>query len=538
MKKTVFILVIIISSILVAACILAPSEILPHDNINDPLHPDKFHNITITKTGAAEGEDVVPNVTETIMGTEVTLTAILNENRIVNISGNGLTIDHDYLTADSATARFIMPEIDTEVTAIFKSSINFENILHASDMQADDLFGTSTSISGQYAIVGAQREDKGTGDPVVNAGAAYIYKDEGIGVWTEKSVLYASDAQMGDRFGISVSISGNYAIVGAFRECGGDGDPTTSAGAAYIFKNDGQGNWTQTTILHASDAQTDDCFGVSVCISGDYAIVGARNEDGGLNNPIEKAGAAYTFKNHGDGVWSQVSVLHASDAQADDCFGYSVSISGNYAIVGAKAADGENPEDNTGAAYIFKRDEANGLWTELALLGASDAKAFDIFGVSVGICGNNAIVGASFEDGGAGDPHNGSGAAYIFTNDGNDNWTETAILHASDAQSEDQFGSSVAISEDYAMVGADKEDGGDGNPADNAGAAYIFNNNGDSTWTEMLILHAGDADVYDEFGVSVGISGDSAIIGSYCEDGGAGDPASAAGAAYIFSNLR
>jgi len=108
--------------------------------------------------------------------------------------------------------------------------------LLAGDAQADDWFGWSVAISGDYAIVGAYGEDGGTGDPRTEAGAAYIFHRTGDGTWDSGLKLAAPDAQENDRFGRSVAISGEYAIVGAREEDGGSGDPRTDSGAAYIFK--------------------------------------------------------------------------------------------------------------------------------------------------------------------------------------------------------------------------------------------------------------------------------------------------------------
>ncbi|MDH5753103.1 MAG: Ig-like domain-containing protein, partial [Deltaproteobacteria bacterium] len=337
---------------------------------------------------------------------------------------------------------------------------------HASDASSNDRFGWSVSISGDYALVGATQESGGAGNPISWAGAAYVFKrDPGTGNWSQTQKLMASDAQADDWFGWSVSISGDYAIVGAYAEDGGTGDPVSGAGAAYVFQRDpGTDNWNEVAILHASDAQADDSFGHSVSISGDYAIVGAVNEDGGTGDPLTWAGAAYVFKRDpGTGNWSQTHKLTASDPQAYDWFSYSVAISGDYAMVGAHQEDGGagNPINGAGAAYVFKRDTGTGNWSQTQKLMSIDAQASDQFGVSVSISGDYAIFGASLEDGGSGDPINGAGAAYVFKRDtGTGNWSQTHKLMASDSQLSDNFGSKVSISGDNAIVGASYEDGG------------------------------------------------------------------------------
>ena len=262
-------------------------------------------------------------------------------------------------------------------------------------------------------------EDGGAGDPLANSGAAYVFSRSGS-TWSQQQKLASSDLGAGDRFGWGVSINsdGTYLIVSGRYEDGGAGDPINDSGAAYIFSRSGS-TWTQQAKLTASDAQASDYFGWSVSISGDgaYAIISATHEDGGAGNPITDAGAAYVFSRSGS-TWTQQAKLTASDAQASDQFGRSVSINsdGSYAIVGAHNEDGGagDPLANSGAAYIFSR--SGSTWTEQRKLTASDAASSDSFGQSVSINSNAtyALVGAQYEDGGSGDPLSDAGAAYIY----------------------------------------------------------------------------------------------------------------------------
>ncbi len=155
--------------------------------------------------------------------------------------------------------------------------------------------------------------------------------------------IQASDKEASDQFGGSVSISGDRAIVGAHLEDTGGSD----AGAAYIFERS-SGVWSEAAKIQASDIEATDFFGRSVSISGDRATVGASSEDTGGSN----AGAAYIFERNTSGVWSEVTKIQASDKQADDKFGESVSISGERVIVGAFLEDASGL--SAGAAYIFE----------------------------------------------------------------------------------------------------------------------------------------------------------------------------------------
>lgn len=363
-------------------------------------------------------------------------------------------------------------------------------LLRASDAQGSDYFGEAVAISGDgnTIIVGAYGEDGGSGNPAGGSGAVYVFSRNN-GVWTEQAILRASDPQVGDQFGYSVAInsSGDTIIVGAYSEDGGSGNPAADAGAAYVFTQSG-GIWSQQAILHASDRQPGDYFGYSVAISsdGNTALMGAYGEDGGSGDPISITGAAYVFTRTG-GTWSEQSILRAGDRQSSDYFGYAVNISGdgNTAILGAYGEDGGtgNPAGESGAAYVFTR--SGSVWTQQAILRASDFQAGDQFGytVSINSSGDTVVVGARGEDGGSGNPLSNAGAAYVFTQSGGV-WSEQAILRASDAQAVDRFANSVSISSDGNTIvsGASRDDGiNDATP--DSGAAYVFSRSG-GIWSQ------------------------------------------------------
>ncbi|MCH8920375.1 MAG: FG-GAP repeat protein, partial [Chloroflexi bacterium] len=185
---------------------------------------------------------------------------------------------------------------------------------------------------------------------------------------------------------------------------------------------------------------------------------------------------------------AEVLKLTASDAQASVEFGFSVAVDGDTAVVGAfrESAGGSN----AGAAYVFGRNEGGAdNWGEVKKLTASDAQGADLFGWSVAVDGDTAVVGAHLEDAGG----NAAGAAYVFGRNegGADNWGEVAKLTASDAQGNDRFGWSVAVDGDTAVVGAYLED----TAANNAGAVYVFgrNESGADNWGEVAKLTASDA---------------------------------------------
>ena len=320
----------------------------------------------------------------------------------------------------------------------------------------------------------------------------------------------ASDGNTADWFGFSVSVDSDYAIVAA----PGDND---YAGSAYIFEyNDG--NWTQQTKLTASDGAAGDYFGSSVSISAQHAIVGAAGDN-------DYTGSAYIFECN-DGNWTQQAKLTASDGDAEDWFGQSVSISGDCAVVGAWLND--TRATNAGSAYIFYRNQGGtNNWGQQAALSAADATAHDRFGYSVAINGEYVIAGAIGDDPNADFP-NYTGSAYIFRHNGSA-WTQLAKLTADDGAPLDRFGSSVSIDGYYAIVGARLND----DKGSDAGTAYIFapNDLDPNNWDQMAKLNASDAAANDYFGASVAIGAGHALVGAYGND----DNGSNSGSAYIFA---
>lgn len=376
------------------------------------------------------------------------------------------------------------------------------NVL-AADGLANDLFGYSVAVSGDTAVVGAYQGDHAG----INSGVAYVFVNT-AGAWTQQAKLVASDAALDDFFGIFVAIAGDTIVVGATQ----DDDAGTGSGSAYVFTRSGT-TWTQQAKLAPSDAAANDQFGTSVALSGDTAIIGA-----GLSGAND-AGAAYAFLRTGS-VWSQQQKLTASDAAASDFFGYSVAFSVDTAIVGARADDDNGT--SSGSAYVFVR--TGSVWSQQQKLTPSDPPAtFDEFGYYVAVSGNTAFVGSHFDD----NAGTNAGAAYVFTR-AVGVWSLQAKLTASDAAAHDDFGFSIALSGDTALIGAWQDD----DAATNAGSAYVFTRAA-GLWTEKAKIIASDAALSDFFGFSVALSGDTAVIGADLDD----DTASNAGSAYLFDLL-
>jgi uncharacterized repeat protein (TIGR01451 family) len=382
-----------------------------------------------------------------------------------------------------------------------------QQMLLASDGASGDFFGLSVSVSGDTAVVGADLDDNPGG---TDAGSAYVFVRSGT-TWTEQQKLLASDGAAGDSFGNSVSFSGDTAVVGAYLD---DTLGGMDAGSAYVFVRSGT-TWTEQQKLLASDGAADDYFGRSVSVSGDTAVVGAYQY--AYPDPTG-AGAAYVFVRAGT-TWSEQQKLLASDGAAGDFFGNSVSVSGDTAVVGAPGHDAPGGTDS-GSAYVFVRSGTT--WTEQQKLLGSDDFTDDAFGWSVSVSGDTAVVGAYLDDTLGGTD---AGSAYVFVRSGT-TWTEQQKLLAPDGAAGDNFGRSVSVAGDTAVVGA----AGDDTPGGaNAGSAYVFVRSG-TTWTEQQKLLASDGLMDDGFGESVAISGDTAVVGAEADDTGAANK----GSAYVF----
>ncbi|MEK6644829.1 MAG: thrombospondin type 3 repeat-containing protein [Planctomycetota bacterium] len=333
----------------------------------------------------------------------------------------------------------------------------------------------------------------------------------------ELDKLTASDPAVGDLFGRSVAVSGDTTVVGAYGDddaC--PSDPNCDSGSAYVFVRYGL-NWIEQAKLTASDAARGDFFGRSVAVSGDTVVVGANGDDGGLGF---EQGSAYVFVRSGT-VWIQQARLTALDGAPFDYFGYSVSVNGDTALIGAYTDDHAGGIDAGGSAYVFVRSGT--VWTQQAKLTALDVDSNDLFGVSVSVSSDTAVVGSYLDD------HGGSinaGSAYVFVRSGTV-WTQQAKLTDSDAAGSDQFGVSVAVSSDTAVVGAHLDWNISGM---RDGSASVFVRS-ETVWTQEAKLTASDATSSSLFGTSVAVLGDTTVIGAPGADhGGFFD----AGSVYLF----
>ncbi|MBF0240667.1 MAG: DUF1566 domain-containing protein [SAR324 cluster bacterium] len=454
-----------------------------------------------------------------------------------------------------------------------------EAYVKAANAGASDNFGISVSVSGDTLVVGAPFESSNqttitngttasSDNSTSSSGSAYVFKRNGT-TWSQEAYIKASNSEAGDWFGISIAISGDTMVTGAYREdsnqititngsTASSDNSATEVGAAYVFKRTGT-SWSQEAYLKAPNSESNDEFGKNVAISGDSVVVGAESEDsnqttitngttGSSDNSASNSGAVYVFVRSGT-TWSQQAYIKAPNAHSSEWFSRSIAILGDTLVVGTPAEDSaqttitngttassDNSAGEAGAVYVFRRSGTT--WTQEAYLKASNAEAGDYFGQSVSISGDTIAVAASREDSNQTTITNGttassnnsvgeSGAVYVFTRNSN-TWSQQAYLKAPNAETNDYFGENIFLSSDTLVVGARQEDSNQttitngttasaDNSASSSGAAYVFVRSG-TTWSQQAYLKASNAEAGDSFGQSVSISGDTIVVGANYED--------------------
>jgi hypothetical protein len=401
---------------------------------------------------------------------------------------------------------------------------------NAADGAMDDYFGDAVAVSGDTAVVGSPYDD----DQGDSSGSAYVFVRNGS-TWDVQGKLTAqlpggnSDGAPSDFFGYSVAISGDTIVIGSLA----DDDQGADSGSAYVFVRSGSvWNVQQklTAVLSGAtpDGASGDLFGGSVTVSGDTAIIGSLYDD---HSQGGDAGSAYVFVRSGS-VWTIQQKLTAAlpgagpDGATGDNFGNSIALSGDTAVIGSHKDDDSGSA--SGSAYVFVRSGT--AWTVEAKLtatlpsGETDGATNDDFGHSVAVSGDTVVISTYGDD----DQGAESGSAYVFVRDGS-TWSAQQKLLATlpggtpDGAANDFFGISVALSGDTALIGCNKN----GVPP---GTAYVFVRD-DSTWSVQQKLGAPPGDTGSNFGYSVALSGGTAIVGTR----GDNDQGSNSGAAYVFT---
>jgi trimeric autotransporter adhesin len=492
-------------------------------------------SITVTATAADAGSTIKVNGQGVVSGHS-------SQNISLNPGQNSVTVV--VTAADGVT---------TKTYTITANLLSQEAYAKASNTDVPDEFGWSVSLSGDTLAVAAPLEASNAtginGDQANNSayqsGAVYVFIRTGS-TWTQQAYIKASNSGGLDWFGYSVSLLGDTLAVGSPWEASSNGNQgdngASGSGAVYVFARNGT-TWTQQAYIKASTIGPNDNFGYSVSLSGDTLAVGAPEESSsakGINgdqadNNANVSGAVYVLIRTGT-TWTQQAYIKASNTDASDWFGSSVSLSGNTLAVGApweasnaqgiNGDQADNGANQSGAVYVFTRTGTT--WSQQEYIKASNSIGGTYFGRCLSLSGDTLAVAAPYEASSAtginGDQANtnasGSGAAYVFSRNGT-TWTQQAYIKASNTESNDNFGWSVSLSGDILAVGAPAEasvaKGIGSNQADNSGvgsgAAYLFTRTG-TTWTQQSYIKASNTDARDNFGFSVAISGDTTVAGA------------------------
>ena len=485
-----------------------------------------------------------------------------------------------------------------ELQDIVDNIWNQVNKIFASDGESLDSFGESIAKKGNRLLISASGDDDNGND----SGAAYIF-DFVEDQWLEIKKIKPNDGEDSDNFSAfgSIELTGDSVFIGS--PLSEEEISVHSSGSAYVF---GLVNnvWTETNKFIPNESAAEDFFGDTLGRSNDMLIVGTQSDNAELGSgsayiykydgavwalmtKLETRNEAYSFGKDVDilgnravvcasdevyvfeyngSEWLQTEVLTAG--APGDFFGFTISLGVDRVVVGA-TSDG----DDRGAVYVFDYDLNTKTWSESAKLIASDGQQDDFFGYALSLNGNNLMVGQHlsvsnaspyqvyvFEYNGTiwqevqiltasnamgnnnfGGTRNtidlkqnialiGASAnisAYIFEKIGN-SWVETTILNATDDNVSD-FGRSVSIDGDSALVGAATK-GFVGN--DKKGAAYLFKLN-NNAWSQTQILRASDASFNDRFGIAVSLQNNNILVGAYQDD----DYGNDSGSIYVFGEV-
>ncbi|MFS4460524.1 beta strand repeat-containing protein [Bdellovibrio sp. HCB2-146] len=429
-----------------------------------------------------------------------------------------------------------------------------------------NFFGASVSISGDTIVVGAtgNRYDADGANPLNGVGAAFVYTRSGT-VWSQQQKLVGTGTNgraASDNFGVSVSISGDTIAIGADQH---DYDANginglNSAGAVFIYKRTtGVWNIEQKIVAQGTNArQLSDNFGYSVAVDSDTIVVGSylHNYDEIGSTSTSDAGALFVYVRSA-GVWSLQQKLVAFGTfgrSSADWLGYRVAVSGDTIAATAYQQDydasGANPITNVGAVYVYSR--SGGVWSnqqKITPTGTNSRVLSDKFGIGIAVRGDTVVGGASGQDYDVAGTTSisGAGAGYIFERSGGV-WAQTAkVVDMTDPAPRmgsygNYFGYSVSVSEDEStmVVGAlnDSTDENGLNYVGGAGAVYVYVKSGGVWVFQQKIVPSGtnERTAAESFGNSVGISGDTIVIGAplHSYDASGGSYLNGAGAAYIY----
>jgi hypothetical protein len=352
-------------------------------------------------------------------------------------------------------------------------------------------FGASLDVSGRWAVVAAPGTRRSEVPQV--RGAAYIFERGDESRWEQQARILPAPGPAGTFRVAQVAIDRRTVVIS-----GTEQTRAGEMGVAHVYMRHGRTRWLPRAVLRSGSVAQNDGFGSALGLHEDVVLVGADAEG-------EGAGAAYLFQRDDGGEWRRVARLLAQDAHAGARFGSSVALHDDIALVGSYGCDRRR-----GAAYVFVRD-GNGVWRQEAKLSPDREATRALFGAALAVNGSYALIGAPGEQ-------DFAGAAYLFRRSPNGEWTRSARLRADDGLAFDQFGISVALARNMALIGANH---GDHSGAVINGAAYVFEQRG-ADWTQQRKLESPLTGEKNEFGRQVALTDDAGLVGANKIDDGAG----------------
>jgi hypothetical protein len=366
-----------------------------------------------------------------------------------------------------------------------------QKILPPEDITDNERFGSSVAISDNFAIVGAKSDDD-------NQGSAYIFEKSGTG-WEIMQKIVSESPKPHAYMGLSVAITDEFAFAG--ESCFDVDEENKGIGAVYVYQyQTSSGKWEKSQQLLPEMIEGTHRFGTSMSAFEDTLVVGAYGN-------TNESGKAFVFQRDGN-QWNQVQCLEPQVPIIMGRFGKAVNIFSDYIIVGAYI------ESNyIGGAYIFQK--IDGSWQQTTKLTSPEAQEFSFFGYSVDINNDFAIVGAyAFEK----NDIEETGAVYIFkqTKTGwkrtTNFWDLAYTITENDLENRDKFGISLQLEGDILAVGATKSSSSD------SGTVYFYELN-DTDYTKMKELRASDVQIDARFGQSIALNSNHFIIGADIDNG-------------------
>lgn len=355
------------------------------------------------------------------------------------------------------------------------------------DTVRGSFFGTSVSVDGNRALIGASAEQSCG----VDAGAAYVFeRDPRTDTWRQAARLLPRDCEPGIFFGRSVSLSGDRALIAASPEFFAAEAPD----AAYVFERDTTGSWAQTAKLTVDSVEPEGPFAASVSIDGRRALVTTWGDP----SHGQYHGAAYIFEQTASGAWVQVARLTPDGPLEEGIFGGAGDLDGEYLAVAASTYFEHRP----GSVYVFEREDATGTWTQAARIGGVD----DFF-ISLDLDTERLLVGESKAG------RQDEGTASLFARNPSGRWHRTATFRPAKPYEGGAFGTAVSLHGHRALVaGYDEQLGYEFN-IDRV--VYVFAYDpGTNRWTQQRVVDIGKV----AFGTAIDHHGSISLIGHATED--------------------